>query len=218
MRSDQTRSQSADCSSTSSGIDSIDASIAVRAAPRSSRATTSEVVTVAEQLAVERPLLRVVAEAFDATETAAVRVDSKALVTVRQNRYSVPVALAGLRVSAQVGATEIRISHNGAVVARHERLHGKFATAARLDHYLELLARKPGGLERSLPLAQERQRGSWPECFDELWAALTGRYGASQAACHTGCATTTSGAPTAPSTTGPPSSAFGTSPGSTASA
>ena len=116
-------------------------------------------VTVAEQLAVERPLLRVVAEAFDATETAAVRVDSKALVTVRQNRYSVPVALAGLRVSAQVGATEIRISHNGAVVARHERLHGKFATAARLDHYLELLARKPGGLERSLPLAQERQRG-----------------------------------------------------------
>ncbi len=33
--------------------------------------------------------------------------------------------------------------------------------------------------------------------------------------CHTGCATTTSGAPTAPSATGPPSSAFGTSPGST---
>jgi hypothetical protein len=25
------------------------------------------------------------------------------------------------------------------------------------------LARKPGGLERSLPLAQERQRGAWPQ-------------------------------------------------------
>jgi transposase len=42
-------------------------------------------VTVAEQLAVERPLLRTVAEPFDATETAVVRVDAKALVTVRQN-------------------------------------------------------------------------------------------------------------------------------------
>lgn len=139
-------------------------------------------VTVAEQLAVERPLLRVATEPFDATETTVVRVDSKALVTVRQNRYSVPVALAGLRVSAAVGATEIKISHRGELVARHERLHGRFGTRAVLDHYLELLARKPGGLERSLPLAQERQRGAWPDCFDTLWHALTGRYGDSEAA------------------------------------
>ena len=40
------------------------------------------------------------AEPFDATETAAPRVDAKSLVTIRQNRYSVPVSLAGLRVSA----------------------------------------------------------------------------------------------------------------------
>ena len=33
--------------------------------------------------------------------------------------------------------------------------------------------RKPGGLEHSLALAQERDRGAWPGCFDELWAALT---------------------------------------------
>ena len=64
------------------------------------------------------------------------------------------------------------------MVARHERLHGKFGTSAQLDHYLELLARKPGGLEHSLALAQERERGAWPAAFDELWAALTGRYGA----------------------------------------
>ena len=93
-----------------------------------------------------------------------------------------PVSLAGLKVSARIGAREIAISHGGAVVARHERLHGKFGTAAQLDHYLELLARKPGGLENSLALAQERDRGAWPGCFDELWAALTGRYGRSDAA------------------------------------
>ena len=139
--------------------------------------------TVGEAWRVERPLLLALpGEPFDSAETAAPRVDQKSLVTIRQNRYSVPVALAGLRVSARVGAREITISHAGAVVARHERLHGRFGTSARLDHYLELLARKPGGLERSLALAQERGRGAWPGCFDELWAALTGRYGRSDAA------------------------------------
>jgi transposase len=138
--------------------------------------------TVGEQHAVERPLLRALPEPFDATETSLVRVDAKALVTVRQNRYSVPVALAGLRVTAQIGAREIVIVHGGREVARHERLHGRSGTSAQLDHYLELLQRKPGGLERSLALAQERERGHWPGGLDDLWAGLTGRYGPSEAA------------------------------------
>jgi transposase len=139
--------------------------------------------SVADAWAMERPLLRALpAEAFDSAEAAAPRVDQKSLVTVRQNRYSVPVALAGLKVSARVGAREITISHGGRLVARHERLHGKFATSAQLDHYLELLQRKPGGLEHSVALAQERDRGAWPVCFDALWAALTDRYGRSHAA------------------------------------
>ncbi len=140
-------------------------------------------VTVREAWATERPLLRgLPAEAFDACETATPRVDSKSLVTIRQNRYSVPVTLAGLKVSARIGAREITINHGGVEVARHERLHGKFGTSAQLDHYLELLARKPGGLEHSVALAQERDRGAWPDCFDRLWAGLSGRYGRSDAA------------------------------------
>jgi transposase len=138
-------------------------------------------VTVAEQLAVERPMLRVLPAPFDSTETSTVRMDTKSLVTVRQNRYSVPVALAGLRVTAAIGSAEIRIMHRDREVARHERLHGKHRTRALLDHYLELLTRKPGGLARSLPLAQERERGSWPERFDELWVALRARWGQSEA-------------------------------------
>lgn len=140
-------------------------------------------VTVGEAWATERPLLLALpAEPYDACETAAPRVDCKSLVTIRQNRYSVPVALAGLKVSARVGAREITINHGGREVARHERLHGKYETSAQLDHYLELLVRKPGGLEHSVALAQERARGAWPRCFDELWAALGDRYGRSDAA------------------------------------
>src|SRR5712692_1355056 len=139
--------------------------------------------TVGEALRVEARALRELP--FPDYETAAQaspRVDTKALVTIRQNRYSVPVALVGLRVAARIGAREIVISHQRREVARHPRLHGRFQTAARLDHYLELLQRKPGALKGSLPLRQERERGRWPACFDELWQALEDRYGASEAA------------------------------------
>jgi hypothetical protein len=109
-------------------------------------------------------------------------VDSKALLTVRQNQYSVPVALAGLRVAARIGAREVEVLHDGRVVARHERLDGRFGVQAKLDHYLELLAHKPGALRRSLALAQERERGAWPDCYDELWRAIETRVGPSEAA------------------------------------
>lgn len=133
------------------------------------------------QLQQERPLLRIVTEPFDAQETSTVRVDAKALITVRQNRYSVPVSLAGLRVSVKIGAGHIHVFHQGRQVAAHERLHGRSGTRASLDHYLELLARKPGALARSLPLAQERDRGAWPAVFDEFWDALRAKLGASEA-------------------------------------
>jgi hypothetical protein len=109
-------------------------------------------------------------------------VDSKALATVRTNRYSVPARLAGFKVRAQVGAREIAIWHDGKMVASHERLAGKHGTSAQLDHYLDLLVRKPGALARSLALRQERDRGDWPDCFDELWGKITERHGREEAA------------------------------------
>lgn len=139
--------------------------------------------TVGEALRIDARALRPLPlEDFDACEEASPRVDQKSLVTIRQNRYSVPVSLVGLRVAARIGAREISISHSGREVARHRRLAGRFQTAASLDHYLELLARKPGALKGSLPLRQERERGVWPSCFDELWQGIEERYGASEAA------------------------------------
>jgi Mu transposase, C-terminal domain len=110
------------------------------------------------------------------------RVDSKALATVRTNRYSVPASLAGLKIRARIGAGEISFWHDGKQVARHERLHGHHQISAQLDHYLDLLQRKPGALARSLALRQERDRGDWPACFDELWTRIQERSGRQEAA------------------------------------
>jgi hypothetical protein len=140
-------------------------------------------VTVGEALGHEIDLLRQLpSERFDSYEHARPRVDAKSLVTVRQNQYSVPVALAGLAVAARIGAREIIISHDGREVARHPRMHGRYGISAQLDHYLELLRHKPGALAASLALRQEREQGRWPECFDALWQAIEGKVGASEAA------------------------------------
>ncbi|HZK15182.1 MAG TPA: IS21 family transposase [Solirubrobacterales bacterium] len=138
---------------------------------------------VGVMLARERSLLAdLPPEPHCTTEEASPRVDSKALVTVRQNRYSVPARLVGMRVRAKVGAREIAIWHDGAPVATHERLAGRHGTSAQLDHYLDLLGRKPGALARSLALRQQRDRGDWPPCFDRLWSEIEGKAGRSEAA------------------------------------
>jgi transposase len=147
------------------------------------RVITGRHERVGDALAAERLVLAPIPpEPFDTAEHASPRVDAKALVTIRQNQYSVPVRLAGLRVAACIGAREIVIVHDGREVARHARLLGRYQTRLELDHYLELLAVKPGALARSLALAQERQRGAWPDVFDELWAALRAKHGESDAA------------------------------------
>jgi hypothetical protein len=147
------------------------------------RTITGHPATVSERLEMERRLLNTLPrERHDTSEEASPRVDSKALATVRTNRYSVPAALAGLRVAARIGANDISFWHDGRQVARHERLAGKHQTSAQLDHYLDLLARKPGALARSLALRQERDRGDWPACFDELWTAISERSGRQEAA------------------------------------
>ena len=147
------------------------------------RTITGRAQTVGEALLVESAQLRPLpAEPFDARETTTPRVDSKALVTVRQNRYSVPVGLVGRKVLVKIGARKVEVFSEHRLVASHERLQGRFGVAASLDHYLELLARKPGALRHSLPLRCERDRGGWPSCLDELWAAIESRYGASEAA------------------------------------
>ena len=106
----------------------------------------------------------------------------QSMVTVRRNHYSVPVRLVGTKVAARVGAREIEVLADGNLVATHQRLRGSQLRSARLDHYLELLKNKPGALEHSLALRQEREHGRWPDCFDELWTLLRQRVGASEAA------------------------------------
>jgi len=139
--------------------------------------------TVLEDWLTERAALSPLpAEAFETALSGTARVDARSIARVGSNGYSVPVRLAHLRVEYRLHATAVEFVHDGRVVACHARLMGHHGLRLELDHYLELLWRKPGALVRSLPLAQARQRGEWPEDYDRLQRRLRERFEPAEAA------------------------------------
>lgn len=110
-------------------------------------------------------------EPFDPARLLSVRVDAKARVCVRQCWYSVPARLTGRRLTVRLSASQVEILEGGTVVARHERALGRGAEVLALDHYLEVLSRKPGALPGARALAQARARGTFTPEHDAFWTA-----------------------------------------------
>jgi transposase len=134
--------------------------------------------TVGEHFAVEQPLLKPLPE--ERVETGrwfCPRVDRYAQVSVRTNRYSVPVRLIGRQVRALLHANRVDVYDKDVVVARHERLMGKGQSRHDLDHYLEGLLRKPGALPGATALEQARSAGKFTSVHDAWWAAARKAHG-----------------------------------------
>src|SRR3990170_6215492 len=106
-------------------------------------------------------LLPLPEEGFELAETSFPVVDTKGCVKVRTNWYSVPLK-AGTAVQVKVQPAAIEVWQEGACVARHERCYERGQQILNLEHYLEVLERKPGALAGSTPLAQWRKLGRWP--------------------------------------------------------
>lgn len=130
----------------------------------------------AAMLIEQAHLLPLAAEPFELAEISFPTVDGLRCVRVRTNRYSVPLR-PGTRVEARVKADSVEVWQDGKRVARHERCYSGQQQILDLEHYLDVLERKPGALSGSTALAQWRQAGRWPESFDRLWQALNLRHG-----------------------------------------
>jgi transposase len=133
--------------------------------------------TIGAALMVEKDhLLALASEGMDLSYTTFPAVNSMGCVKVLTNAYSVPVK-SGTQVQARVYATVVEIWHDGACVARHQRCYGRQQQVLDLEHYLDVLSRKPGAFAGSRPLEQQRKAGLWPSSFDEIWQALISRHG-----------------------------------------
>jgi transposase len=105
------------------------------------------------------------------------RVDRYARITVRQAYYSVPARLIGRRVRVLLGASELVVFDGRAEVARHARSVRKGSETLLLDHYLEVLLRKPGALAGSTALAQARAQGTFTAAHEAFWAVARTTHG-----------------------------------------
>lgn len=105
-------------------------------------------------------------------------VDGRGRVKVKTNWYSAPLS-AGVRVAAVVGPLLVEIRYDNQCVARHSRCYGRGHQILDLEHYLDVLEKKPGAMAGSTPLQQWRQAGRWPECLDQVWRKLEHRHGKS---------------------------------------
>jgi len=134
--------------------------------------------TVAQAFERERASLRPLpAEPFDAALPLIARVDRKARVRVRSGLYSVPARLVGREVAVRLGARTVEIVHDGHAVAQHIRHARKGEQTLTLDHYLEVLVRKPGALPSSLTLAQARESGALTSAHERFWVRARRKLG-----------------------------------------
>jgi transposase len=133
--------------------------------------------SIGAALLIERGcLLPLAEEGMDLAQTSFPTVNSLGCVKVLTNLYSAPLR-AGTQVQAKVYASTVELWYGSRAVARHERCYGRHQQVLDLEHYLDVLSRKPGAMAGSRPLEQQRRAGLWPECFDELWQALITRHG-----------------------------------------
>jgi hypothetical protein len=158
-------------------LDELNAMLLAGCREDEARTIDGRQLTVGVAHAIEREhLLALPSEGFDLVEVGFAHVDGLRRVRVRTNAYSAPL-WPGTTVQVKLAAATVEIWRQGRCVARHARSYGRHQEVLDLEHYLDVLERKPGALAGSKPLEQWRQAGRWPTSYDRLWQALMHRQG-----------------------------------------
>jgi hypothetical protein len=159
-------------------IDELNALLAAADDADDARRVGNRSTRVGQDWEFEKTLLRPLpAESFDTALTLTPRVDRYAQVMVRCNQYSVPARFIGHRLRIKLSASAITVYDRNTVVARHQRAVGKGAKVLDLDHYLEILLRKPGALPGATALAQARASKAFTAEHEAFWATARKAHG-----------------------------------------
>jgi transposase len=128
-------------------------------------------VTIRQAWTQERAQLMPMPTPFDGYVEVPARVSSTSLISVARNRYSVPCAWAGHRVSVRLYPERIVVVADQQVVAEHARATDRDQVVYAWQHYLPLVAHKPGALRNGAPFAD------LPDPLQRLRRALLQREG-----------------------------------------
>jgi len=156
----------------------LNARLAQADAAEDARHIDQRAATVGEDFAAEAPfLLPLPAERFDTAATLWPRADRYARIAVGKCRYSVPARLIDARVRVRLSANQLEVYDGSRLAAVHPRLAASGAEHLDLDHYLEILSRKPGALPGAAALVQARASGSFTAAHQAFWDRARARLG-----------------------------------------
>jgi transposase len=156
----------------------LNAAMADADAAEDARVITGRELCVGAAAAAELPALAALpADPFEVSTLLSARVDTKARICVRQAYYSVPARLSGRRVAVRLGAAELAVYDGTTRVATHPRSLHRHTETLELDHYLEVLVRKPGALAGSTALAAARASGAFTATHQRFWDAARRAHG-----------------------------------------
>lgn len=89
---------------------------------------------------------------FDTSRTASPNVGDYSTVRFDKNNYSVPIRYLRKTVTVKGYANEVCIFYEGEVIATYDRIYGSNKTQYRLEHYIDLLERKPRCVFQAKPV------------------------------------------------------------------
>jgi hypothetical protein len=130
----------------------------------------------AGMIAEREHLLPLAEEGFDLASLHFPAINASGCAKALTNFYSAPLPV-GTAVQVKVYSTYVEIWYQGKCVARHERCYERHQKVLELEHYLDVLSKKPGALAGSTALEQCRAQGRWPASYDQFWDALKEREG-----------------------------------------
>lgn len=101
-----------------------------------------------------RYLRQVPAYRYDTSRKTTPTVNDYSTVRFERNNYSVPVKYLRKEVTVKGYANEVCIFHDSQLIATFDRIYGSGKTEYRLEHYMDLLERKPRAVFQAKPVRQ----------------------------------------------------------------
>ena len=111
-------------------------------------------LTLTDVLDDERAALMPVPRSFDGYTHKGAQVTSTGLIRFCNNHYSVPIELAHQAISLHIYPHRVVIVHNNQECASHARVNGRGNVVYDWQHYIPLLALKPGSLRNGAPFRE----------------------------------------------------------------
>ncbi len=107
-----------------------------------------------EILKEEIPYLIKLMPPYDISRVSELRVNKYSVITVDENKYSVPDSLVGKFVTTKIYPNKVLIYHDNTKVADHTRSFGSHTWSININHYINTLKKKPGAIHRSTAMHQ----------------------------------------------------------------